>query len=244
MTGIRIVPSGAPLYVGAIPPGIQVSQSSAAASPLLTDLVAYWKLDETSGTRFDSVGTNNLADNGGVGSTIGIQGNAATGFGASTFLSNTSDITQITGDWTLALWFRTGADVNTNQSLVSRFDTVPYDYLVYVQSNTFRFLAYDPSATLIDLPVSPNTTYLGFAWHDATAGKIYVQLNDGVATSDTVGVINTSAGNTFRVGQRGDTSLPWLGDWIDEIGIWGRVLTPAERTQLYNGGAGITYPFT
>jgi hypothetical protein len=221
----------------------QRATGGGGASSLLTGLRVYYNLNEPNGTRFDSAGTNNLTDNGGVGSTIGIQGNAATGFGASTFLSSTSDITQITGDWTLALWFRTGADVNTNQALVSRFDTVPYEYLVYVQSNTFRFLAYDPSATLIDLPVASNTTYLGFAWYDATAGKIYVQLNDGVDTSDTVGVINTSVGNTFRVGQRGDTSLPWLGDWIDEIGIWGRVLTPAERTQIYNGGAGITFPF-
>jgi hypothetical protein len=216
------------------------------ASSLLTGLVSYWNLDETSGTRFDSAGTNNLTDTGGVGSTIGIQGNAATGFGASTFLSNTSDITQITGDWTIALWFRTGANVNTNQALVSRWGATSLDqeYIVYVHVNSFRFLVNAPSIVFIDLPVTANTTYLGFAWHDATAGRIYVQLNDGGNTSDTVGVINTSAGNTFRVGQRGDTSLPWLGDWIDEIGIWGRVLTPAERTQICNGGAGITYPFS
>jgi hypothetical protein len=234
------------LYVGAIPPGIQVAQSGGGASSLLTGLRVYYNLNESNGTRFDSAGTNNLTDNGGVGSTIGIQGNAATGFGASTFLSNTSDITQITGDWTIALWFRTGANVNINQALVSRWGATSLDkeYIVYVHLNTFRFLVNAPSTVFIDRPVASNTTYLGFAWHDATAGKIYVQLNDGSNTSDTVGVINTSAGNTFRVGQRGDISLPWLGDWIDEIGIWGRVLTPAERTQIYNGGAGITYPFT
>jgi hypothetical protein len=224
---------------------MQHGQSSTILSPLLTDLLAYWPLDEASGTRFDSVGTNHLSDTGGVGSTIGKQGNAATGFGASTFLSSTSDNTQIAGDWTIALWFRTGANVSTNQALISRWGAASLDqeYIVYVHGSSFRFLVNAPSTVYIDRPVAPNTTYLGFAWHDATAGKIYVQLNDGVDTSDTVGVIKTSAGNTFRVGQRGDTSLPWLGNWIDEIGIWGRVLTPAERTQLYNGGAGITYPF-
>ena len=30
---------------------------------------------------------------------------------------------------------------------------------------------------------------------------------------------------------------------IDEVGLWRRVLTPAERTTLYNCGAGLTYPF-
>jgi hypothetical protein len=223
----------------------QRATGGGGASSLLTGLRVYYNLNEPNGIRFDSAGSNNLTDTGGVGSTIGKQGNAATGFGASTFLSNTSDITQITGDWTAALWFRTGANASTNQTLISRYSAGASDkeYLIYVQSNTFRFLVIAPSTVLITLPVAPNTTYLGFAWHDATAGKIYVQLNDGADTSDTVGVIKTSAGNTFRVGQRGDVSLPWLGDWIDEIGIWGRVLTPAERTQLYNGGAGITFPF-
>lgn len=28
---------------------------------------------------------------------------------------------------------------------------------------------------------------------------------------------------------------------LGEIGIWGRILTPQERTDLYNGGAGLTY---
>jgi hypothetical protein len=34
-----------------------------------------------------------------------------------------------------------------------------------------------------------------------------------------------------------------MGD-IDEVGIWSRVLTSTEVTQLYNGGAGLQYPFT
>ena len=31
---------------------------------------------------------------------------------------------------------------------------------------------------------------------------------------------------------------------IDEVGIWARSLSDAEVTQLYNAGAGLTYPFT
>lgn len=34
-----------------------------AVSPLLTSLIAHWKLDEASGTRNDSHGTNHLTDN-------------------------------------------------------------------------------------------------------------------------------------------------------------------------------------
>jgi hypothetical protein len=30
---------------------------------------------------------------------------------------------------------------------------------------------------------------------------------------------------------------------VDEVGVWNRVLTSAEVTQLYNSGAGLQYPF-
>ena len=31
---------------------------------------------------------------------------------------------------------------------------------------------------------------------------------------------------------------------IDEVGFWKRVLTSSERSLLYNGGVGLTYPFS
>jgi len=31
---------------------------------------------------------------------------------------------------------------------------------------------------------------------------------------------------------------------IDEVGIWDRILTTDEITELYNAGAGLAYPFT
>jgi hypothetical protein len=39
-------------------------------------IVSYWPLDETSGTRADSLGTNHLSNNNGVGSAPGVVGNA------------------------------------------------------------------------------------------------------------------------------------------------------------------------
>lgn len=44
---------------------------------LSTNISAYWKLDEQSGTRFDSAGTNNLIDINTTGNIVGIRGNAA-----------------------------------------------------------------------------------------------------------------------------------------------------------------------
>jgi len=49
-------------------------------------------------------------------------------------------------------------------------------------------------------------------------------------------------GENFSIGTYFDTSsgLEWEG-LIDELGIWSRTLSQAEVTQLFNGGAGITF---
>ena len=35
-----------------------------------------------------------------------------------------------------------------------------------------------------------------------------------------------------------------MDGWIDSLSLWGRPLTAAERTELYNGGIGLDYDFT
>jgi hypothetical protein len=216
------------------------------ASPLLTDLAAYWKLDETSGTRFDSVGTNNLTENGSVGSTLGKIGNAATGFSTTDYLVNTSTVGQITGDWTATCWFRTGSDINTNQGIVCRTTTTANDveYLLDIFSNNVRFVLSTSSGIYVaQTPIATNTTYFVASWYDGT--NINISLNDGAVTSTAApGIPVQLFGSELTVGLRLDDSRPFLGDWIDEVGIWNRVLTSGEITQLYNGSAGLTYPFS
>jgi hypothetical protein len=246
MTGIRIVPSGAPLYVGAIPPGIQVAQSSGAASPLLTDLAAYWKLDETSGIRFDSAGTNNLTDNGGVGSVAGKIGNAATSFGTATYLSNSSTVGQVSGPLTVALWVNTGSDVTGNQVIISRATTSVsvVDYILDIFSSSIRYILYTSSGTYVaGATITTNTTYFVVFWYDGTNANI--SLNNGTVTSTaSPGTPKQELGAELTLGIRLDSGRPFNGNWIDEVGIWNRVLTVTERSQLYNSGSGITYPFT
>ena len=48
-----------------------------SSSSLLTNLVAYWKLEETTGTRMDSVGASHLSPVNAPGSGAGKLGNAA-----------------------------------------------------------------------------------------------------------------------------------------------------------------------
>jgi hypothetical protein len=72
--------------------------------------------------------------------------------------------------------------------------------------------------------------------------KIYVN-----ATSDTLTALyqgfSTSASNTsnFLMGCV-KTNANFYGGGIDEIGVWDRVITQTEVTELYNSGTGKQYP--
>jgi hypothetical protein len=254
MTGIRIVPSGAPLYVGAIPPGIQVSQSGAAASPLLTGLVSYWKLDETSGTRFDSAGTNNLTDNGGVGSTIGKQGNAALFSGSNDLaLPSSTDLRLDNTDFTVSFWVNFDTlPAGDFISILGKHDTTSSrEYWFYRHSATNKIsflLSTDGSSTDFINTVGPTLNtgqwYFVVGERNNATNTATLYIHDGITWDNGSITSNGVWAGTSLFGISRPGGFHRLAGSVDEVGIWERLLTPAERTQLYNGGAGITYPFT
>ena len=76
-------------------------------SPFLSGLIAYWTLDEASGTRVDAHGNNDLSDNNTVTSTTGKVGDAAAFATAnSEYLSRADNADLSVGniDFTFDLW--------------------------------------------------------------------------------------------------------------------------------------------
>lgn len=215
-----------------------------AASSLLTSLVAYWKLDETSGTRFDSAGASNLADNGSVGSAIGKQGNAAD-FTAGPYLSSSH-----TGfhfgdeDFTIAGWIKRNA---SNFVALGRYSTTGQKcYGLRIVNGLARWYVTSNGSTEVFVEASNALNFQGWSlvvcWHDSTSNTIYIQVDNNTTFSQThtTGVFPGTVDLTIGAGTGGNLAATAQ---IDEIGIWSRVLTSAERTQLYNGGAATTYPF-
>jgi hypothetical protein len=225
----------------------QRAVSGSAASPLLTDLVAYWKLDEPSGTRFDSVGTNNLTDIGSVGSGIGKQGNAASFVAANNEYLDGGDILDIgDGSLTVSCWFRT----TDNGALVPLIGK-PWGgnkagrYAIYLTSGTVECNVQDAGGTRT--ATSPGT-YNDGNWHLAIqvidrANGLFLYV-DNVLVDSVPGAITGSldTGDPFLIGFYSNL-IAYLDGDVDECGVWERVLTNSEITQLYNGGAAITYPF-
>lgn len=90
-----------------------------------------------------------------------------------------------------------------------------------------------------NLSMQQGQWYFFHAYHDG-AGTIGIEVDDGSSGSTGSGVTNSNGSQLWL----GDTSAgagnPLWG-YLDEVAIFGRVLTAGEVTWLYNSGSGRTY---
>lgn len=215
-------------------------------------LVAYWTLEQASGTRADSVGANNLSDNNTVTGNPGKVGNACQFTAAnSEYLSIPSTPALSMGDidFTIAGWVYLDT-LGVARTVFAKASTdAIFEYGLTVQaSNQMVFYVTANGTTVVTIAntsvtLAASTWYFFVAWHDSTANTINLQVNNGTiaSTAHTTGIFN--GGHTFRLGAIGAAALDLWNGRLDETGIWKRVLTATQRSSLYNGGTGRTYPF-
>jgi archaellin len=219
---------------------------------LLNTLISYWKLDEASGTRVDSHGTNDLSDNNSVASTTGMINNGADFVAAnSTYLSHASNASlQVTGDFTFSLWVKLSSQGGGgSDNCVFAKDAVAGagtgDYTLDYQTGGAGFY-FGVNGAAAYAAVGSNTsngvwTHL-VAWYDASDQKCRLRVDDTttyVSAATSALVQGTAA---FRVGARDNIAVPgYIDAVVDEIGFWKRKLTAVEITALYNTGAGLPY---
>jgi hypothetical protein len=230
------------------------------AAPDISDLISWWKLDETSGTRYDSHGSLHLSDNNTVGYGTGKQGNAAD-FEASnqeTLYRSLGSSELSFGDEgvTWAYWVKHESDGNTvAQQHISIRDTAGSQYSEIrlrwgEANNTFDLLLanslnWNRVVTWSGTP-STGTWYFILAWHDPVANTMNLQVNDGAVNSfsDSYGLWDGGGVSTreIRIGRLVNyTTDQYMDGLIDEVCVWNAVLSSDERSWLYNSGAGRTY---
>jgi len=236
-------------------------------STLLTGLVSYWKLDEASDgsdavTRNDSVGTNHLTDFGTTPSQAGLKGNEVLFTTAnSEYLKVDSNASLQMGDidFTIVAWV-TLTTVNAIHDILSKYNntaTNNREFILYYNyvgvdnaGNRFTFgvTSAGTSASIRNVLANnlgaptAGARYMIKIWHDKTANTINIQVNNGTADSaaHTTGVF--AGDSPFILGALPVASR-YASEAVDEVGIWKRLLTTDEDTEIYNGGAGKTYPF-
>lgn len=225
-------------------------------SPGTTGLEAWWELNEASGNRSDSHGSNTLTDNNTVGSTTGKQSNAADFVASnSEYLSIADNASLSTGDidFTFAGWVYLDSKSSPKKIAQKRSSSTAREWQVFYSSSTDRFqmAAYDNSGSAIgvvsaDTLGSPSTGawYFIVAWHDSGLNTVNIEINNGGVDSTATTGVPSDTGGIFTIGvtvDSGPSYSNYFDGRIDEVGFWKRVLTSEERSWLYNSGNGRSY---
>lgn len=234
---------------------------------LRDSMVSWWELNETSGTRNDSHGTNHLTDNNTVLYATGVQGNGADFEDANSEYLNIADGSQsgldLTGDRSFSLWVKpeTTPTGGAGMAFFYKWAASQQQYgMIYVDvagTKKIRFIGYQTCGgsninydfTTGALSTSAMTHVVlrfdavGHASGDGTAELWINGVSQGTVTSASFTGGQNCTG-TFSLSSLG-SGIQWYWDGImDEVGVWSKWLSDAEISELYNSGAGLTYAGT
>lgn len=220
---------------------------------LLDDLVFYTKLDNTTpGGAIDEVSGNDLTENGGggIGSEAGILNTART-FAPGYYFNHADAPVFSMGDIGMSgqVWVKLSTKAARQCFVVKGTGTDGEYYVEYNDvADRFQFTVCGASgfASLTVVTAnnfgSPSTGvwYCIHYWHDEVGNVIGIAVNAGTpnTAAHTAGILD-GAGD-FYIGGYVPLSLDMIGP-LDEVGLWKRVLTSQERTDLYASGAALSY---
>jgi hypothetical protein len=215
----------------------------------LTDnLVHYWKFDELSGDAADSVGSLTLTNTNTVTYVSGLINNGANFVRVTDQkLATTTDIFGSTlTAYSINLWTKiVTAPTSGNLSRFAfQLDTPGFFVISYFNdAGTLKIRCETPTQDLRYTVTLSTVAYtmVTFTW-DGTDIILYVNASNvatvGETTTDTTGTTGFCLGNQNNA----NTGLTGI---MDEVGFWAqRAISSSEVTSLYNGGAGLAYPFT
>ena len=247
-------------------PGTDPGTGTTTASVPTQGLVAYWKMDEESGDRINSVSDRHLQEvNGTVLSTAGKVGNCAIfnaisgqgspglqTAGVDTILSS-----GLTDPFSICCW--TWFDNNTNfYNVLSQSDSTNSEESISL------FLPTSSSGSPPDTDFSPGKLALLVSSNGQGSGRLVLEaqsttalniwifisivydganlslyINTELQESKPVSQIYRSNITPFAVG--GLPNNPRLQGRVEELGIWNLAFTSTEIAQIYNNGNGSTY---
>lgn len=211
-------------------------------------IVAYYKLDESSGGVIDATG--NVADGTNSGAVAGQTGKLGTCYefdDASDYITfdngaTASEALDLTGDFSICAWIYPHSTSPSTQNVVTkRLDVSNYQFEFRIQTDEISLLTTGGSEVSSTSPITAN------AWN-------FISMSRD-ADGNTVLYVNANAEKTFaskscshknadvKLSMSYGNSNPFDG-LIDGVGFWSRPLEADEWTALYNSGNGLDYPFS
>ena len=225
---------------------VPLSDFGSLPMALEDDLVLYYTCDETGGTRVDEINAYDLTAVGAVPAVAGIIGNGCDFASGGVHLERASAAVSEWNDepQTINAWVQINAGTQFNtQGKVGKGTTANEYYLRY-RAGGFNRWEYTTGSAIARAntfgAVPTGSLMMVTCIHDPVANILSIQVNNGTAdtTAHTTGLL--AGTENFQIGRGGGGNSIGI---VDEVGIWRRVLTAGEITQLYNGGAGLRPTF-
>ena len=142
-------------------------------------------------------------------------------------------------DFSIALWIKPSSE--HYGIILGKWMVGNREYSLYYNYGTISFATYSTSqSTCSGSGLSANQWWFVVATYTLSDNKLRVSVNNGSQIEVLMTGTITSGSAALTVGYDVPDNVFFNGG-IDNLGIWNRVLIPAERTTLYNSGAGINY---
>jgi 5-hydroxyisourate hydrolase-like protein (transthyretin family) len=235
-----------------------IAISPMAFADLTTDLIAYYKLDETSGTTaYDSLGNYNGTN---TNVTINQTGKINNAYQFTKGINTSLSLLPLgsAGTQTRNYWIKIiGNNYGQVNGTIENSSTGKDGWGTIIDStgvtifgmkknldlwtNSTNYTFTESSAT-----IDQNTWYMITTTLDNTSKIFKIYVNGSLIDTRSETAI-TSITNDIDLGFGwaiyNQSSSHGFGGLIDEIGIWSRALTSTEVSALYNSGSGLSYPF-
>jgi hypothetical protein len=206
---------------------IQVFPAAAAVTFPASDLLAFWKLADTS----DSSGNGNtLTNDNSVVFVAGKIGNAAE-FDGTNFLSRSMNV-DFSGEVTVSFWCKP-ADVPAYGVMFNGGASGTFS-INYTGSNSIDIN--NAMAAFLNVAAAPEQWHHVVATIGPTDTRVWL---DGLLAAEDENQGNMASTSIFLgATQDGIEASPYTG-LLDAVGIWERVLSDAEIAALWNSGSGL-----
>lgn len=221
---------------------------------LTTSLVAYWKLDELTGTRKDFFSTHDM--------TLGEEPDAIDGqvTSAADFTESNSEYLSAgddpdfdaTGNVSISFWIKT-TSTEVGDVILSKYDNVAngkYWILTLGIGGVAGKVAFDFYDGTNQQSRKTTTSINDGSWHhivatwDDSANLVNLYVDNGseesVVVTDNGTVGDISNDEEVFMGRHETGGADYITAALDEMGFWDKLLSAQERADLWNSGNGQT----
>lgn len=207
-----------------------------AGSSLLNGLISYWSFDSNAN---DLHGNNDGTINGAT-NTTGFLSNCYDFDGSNDRIYMSDDDTlDIESEISLSCWIRAKALSYYKVIMAKRnqgSNSINYQFYTYYQDLRFMCTGSEISS---GYDLSTNTWYHIVITADAGEDETQFYVNGALKATISITFTLSPNSSILQIGE-GYGNAPWDGK-IDEVGLWNKVLTEDEISQLYNSGNGLNY---